>query len=80
MPKRSFSATMDNSLTNMIAATWGHKLLNRKTRKTGILDLGATSGAGPEEDEEYLLDTGLKFKKPSCSQIGAQSKPPRRCY
>jgi hypothetical protein len=27
------------------------------------LDLGATSDAGPEEDEDTLVDTGVKSKK-----------------
>ena len=36
---------------------------NRQARKAGILDTGATSGAAPEEDEEYFEDSGQLSNK-----------------
>ncbi len=39
------------------------KIANRKTRKIGILDLGATSGAGPKEDTDEFKDTGKRLTK-----------------
>ena len=44
--------------TNKVAAHWERKINNRKLRKTGILDTGATSGAAPEEDADCFMDTG----------------------
>ena len=52
------TATTDISLANKVAAHWAQKIKNRKLRKMGILDTGATSGAAPEEDEECFVDTG----------------------
>jgi len=52
------SAQAGDSNLNKVAAHWARKIANRKTRKTGILDLGATSGAGPEDDVEEFEDTG----------------------
>ena len=64
-PQPDFALTTAtvNTPTNKCAAHWARKLLNRKTRRAAILDSGATSGAGPEEDEEYLIDTGLPSHK-----------------
>ena len=36
----------------------GQKINKRTLRKMGILDTGATSGAAPEEDEEWFINTG----------------------
>jgi hypothetical protein len=49
--------------TNKAAAHWAQKIYNRKLRKTGILDTGATSGAAPEEDEDCFVDTGIPSTK-----------------
>jgi hypothetical protein len=38
-------------------------LENRKERRTGILDSGATSGAAPEEDEDQFDDSGQMSSK-----------------
>ncbi len=57
------SAHAGNSNLNKVAAHWARKIANRKTRKTGILDSGATSGAGPEEDTDEFEDTGEKSTK-----------------
>ena len=57
---RVLSAQADTSPLNKVAAHWARKLANRKT---GVLDSGATSGAGPEEDVDELEDTGEKSKK-----------------
>ena len=48
---------------NKVAAHWARKIANRTTKKTGVLDSGATSGAGPEEDADELEDTGEKSTK-----------------
>jgi hypothetical protein len=57
------SAQAGNSNLNKVAAHWARKIANRKTRKTGILDSGATSGAGPEEDTDKFKDTGERLTK-----------------
>ena len=49
--------------TNKVAAHWARKLHNRKLRRFAFLDLGATSGAAPEEDEPDLVDTGQPSRK-----------------
>ncbi len=56
-------AQAGNSKLNKVAAHWARKLANRNTRKTGILDSGATSGAGPEEDADEFEDTGERSTK-----------------
>jgi len=60
------SAQAGDSNLNKVAAHWARKIANRKTRKTrktGILDSGATSGAGPEEDADEFEDTGERSTK-----------------
>ena len=52
------TATTDIGPANKVAAHWAQKIKNRKLRKMGILDTGATSGAAPEEDQECFIDTG----------------------
>jgi hypothetical protein len=54
----AMTATTDIGPANKVAAHWAQKITNRKLRKMGILDTGATSGAAPEEDEECFVDTG----------------------
>ncbi len=49
--------------TNKAAAHWARKIYNRKLRKTGILDTGATSGAAPEENKDCFADTGIPSTK-----------------
>jgi hypothetical protein len=48
--------------SNKIAAHWARKIANRKAR-TGILDTGATSGAGRPEDGELFENTGQPSTK-----------------
>ncbi len=48
--------------SNKIAAHWARKIANRKAR-TGILDTGATSGAGRPEDAELFENTGQPSTK-----------------
>jgi hypothetical protein len=48
---------------NKVAVDWAQKLANRQSRKSGILDTGATSGAFPEEDEDAFEDTGKLSRK-----------------
>jgi hypothetical protein len=57
------SAQAGDSKLNKVAAHWARKIANRNTRKTGILDSGATSGAGPEEDADKFEDTGERSTK-----------------
>jgi hypothetical protein len=57
------SAHAGDSKLNKVAAHWAQKIANRNTRKTGILDSGATSGAGPEEDADKFEDTGERSTK-----------------
>ena len=54
----AMTATTDIGPANKVAAHWARKIKNRKLRKMGILNTGATSGAAPEEDEECFVDTG----------------------
>ncbi len=51
-------AIADGQPTNKVAAHWARKLANRKSRQYAFLDLGATSGATLEEDEQDLNKTG----------------------
>jgi hypothetical protein len=57
------SAQAGDSNLNKVVAHLAQKIANRKTRKTGILDSGATSGAGPEEDTDKFEDTGERSTK-----------------
>ncbi len=57
------SVQADDSNLNKVAAHWAQKIANRKTRKTGILDSGATSVARPEEDADEFEDTGERSTK-----------------
>ena len=57
------SAQAGDSNLNKVVAHWARNIANRKTRKIGILDLGATSGAGPEEDAKEFEDTGESSTK-----------------
>jgi hypothetical protein len=57
------TATTATSPVNKVVVHWAQKVNNRRLRKTGILDTGATSGAAPEEDEDAFEDTGELSKK-----------------
>jgi hypothetical protein len=59
----AMAATSVTGPTNKAAAHWARKIYNRKLRKTGILDTGATSGAAPEEDEDCFVVTGIPSTK-----------------
>ena len=61
--ERVMSVLTDTHPANKVAAHWARKLENRKERKTGILDSGATSGAAPEEDEGQFDDSGQMSSK-----------------
>jgi hypothetical protein len=52
----------DTSPHNKIAAHWAHKIANRRAQ-TGILDTGATSGAGQPEDTDAFKYTGQPSTK-----------------
>jgi hypothetical protein len=49
--------------TNRVAAHWLCKLANRKACQYTFLDLGATSGAAPEENEQDLDNIGKMSRK-----------------
>jgi hypothetical protein len=57
------SAVGNGSPPNKVAAHWAQKLHNRKLRRFTFLDLGATSGAAPAEDEPDLVDTEQQSRK-----------------
>ncbi len=56
-------ASTDGQPTNKVAAHWARKLANRKTRWYPFLNLGATSGAAPEEDKQDLDNTDKMSRK-----------------
>ena len=68
---------MQSGPSNRIAAHWARKIANRKAR-TGILDTGATSGAGRPEDAELFENTGQPstkvFMLPDKSKVRATHK------
>jgi hypothetical protein len=72
-------AIADGKPTNKVAVHWACKLANRKARQYAFLDLGATSGAAPEEDEPDLDDTGEMTRKYSCALTDAPGRQPRKC-
>ena len=55
--------TISVGIKNKTVAYYVCKMEIRKAKRTGILDLGATSGATPEEDMINLEDTGKMSKK-----------------
>jgi hypothetical protein len=59
----AMTATTVTGHANKVAAHWAKKLANRQSRKSGILDTEATSGAAPEEDKEAFEDTGELSRK-----------------
>jgi hypothetical protein len=60
---RVLSVVSDARPSNKVAAHWARKIENRRARKTGILDSGATSGAAPVEDEGSFHDSGQMSDK-----------------
>jgi hypothetical protein len=56
-------ASKDCQPTNKVAAHWARKLTHQKSRRYAFLDLGATSGAAPEEDKQDFDDTGKMSRK-----------------
>ena len=60
----ALSTQVDYSPTNKVAAYWVQKIANMKLKKTGVLDLGATSDrAELEEGKDALEDTGEQLQK-----------------
>jgi hypothetical protein len=57
------SVLTDTRPDNKVAAHWARKMENRKARRTGILDSGATLGAAPEEDEGQFNNSGQMSSK-----------------
>jgi hypothetical protein len=66
------STTAPSCPQNKIAAKWAQKFSNRQT---GIMDMGATSGAAAKQDIKALENTGLPstniFMLPDKSKIRA---------
>jgi hypothetical protein len=56
-------AIADGQPTNRVMAHWVRKLANRKAHQYAFLDLGAISGAAPEEDKQDLDNTGEMSRK-----------------
>jgi hypothetical protein len=77
--ERLSSILTDTSSRNKIAAHWARKIENQKLQ-TGILDTGATSGAGSgtgqPEDADAFEYTGNHQQRCSCSQTRADYLPP----
>ncbi len=75
--KKENLSVMLSGPSNKIAAHWARKIANRKAR-TGILDTGATSGAGRLEDAELFENTGQPstkvFMLPDKSKVRATQK------
>jgi hypothetical protein len=75
--KKEILSTTLTEPRNKIAAHWARKIANRKAR-TGILDTGATSGAGRLEDAEAFEHTGQPstkvFMLPDKSRVRATHK------
>ena len=76
------SITRDMSeptVKNKITEKWKRKIANR----SGILDTGCTSGAGPEMDMDFFHHTGLPSKKvfmlPDKSNTVFTTKPYHTC-
>ncbi len=71
------SILTDTSLRNKIAAHWARKIEHQKMQ-TGILDTGATSGAGWPEDADAFEYTGQPstkvFMLPDKSRVRATHK------
>ncbi len=71
------SIQTDTGPRNKIAAHWTCKIANRNMR-TGILDTGATSGAGRPEDADAFKHTGQPstqvFMLPDKSRVHATYK------
>jgi hypothetical protein len=71
------SILTDTSSRNKIAAHWARKIENQKMQ-TGILDTGATSGAGQPEDADIFEYTGQPstkvFMLPDKSRVRAAHK------
>ena len=59
----AMTATTVTGHANKVAVHWVQKPVNRRSRKSGILDTGATSGAAPKEDDDTFEDTGELSRK-----------------
>ena len=70
-------STISTGSRNKIAVHWAHKIANQKAQ-TGLLDKGATSGAGRPEDAEFFEHTGQPsikvFMLPDKSRVRATHK------
>ncbi len=71
-------AIADDKPTNKVAAHWVHNLENRKACRYAFLDLGATSGAAPEEDEQDLDDTSKMSRKMFMFPEGCTAKATKK--
>jgi hypothetical protein len=78
--ENAMSAITDGKPANKVAANWVQKLSNRKSRRYTFLDLGATSRAASEEDEQELEDTGETSRKTFMFPDGCTRKQQRKCF
>jgi hypothetical protein len=71
-------AIADGQPTNKVAVHWAHRLANRKARHYAFLDLGATSGAAPEGDEQDLDNTSKMLRKSFTFPDGCTGKATKK--
>ncbi len=71
-------AIADGQPTNRVAVYWVRKLVNRKACRYAFLDLGATSGAAPEEDKQNLDNTSKMSRKTFMFPNGRISKATKK--
>ena len=71
-------ASTDGQPTNKVATHWARKLANRNACWYAFLDLGATSGAAPEEDKQNLDNTGKMSRKTFMFPNGRISKATKK--
>jgi hypothetical protein len=71
-------AIADGQPTNKVAAHWAYKLASRMAPWYAFLDLGATSGAAPEEDEQDLNNAGKMSRKTFMFPNGCTGKATKK--
>ncbi len=71
-------ASTDGQPTNKVAAHWARKLANRKSHWYAFLNLGATSGAAPEKDDQDLDNTAEMSRKTFMFPYGRTGKATKK--
>jgi len=76
--EKAMAAIITGRPPNKVAVHWVQKLHNRKLRRFAFLDLGATSGAAPAEDEPDLVHTGQSSRKTFMFPDGCTGKATKK--